>query len=62
MMSSSSNTMKKQEKMASSGQQETFELDTQVGMDHELSKGAETETGGRSNRLPSGERDSNVNY
>ena len=61
-MSNSSNTMKKQEKIASRGQQETSELDTRVGMDQELSKGAETEIERRSNRLHTGESDSNVNY
>ena len=41
-MSDSSDTMKKQEKVASKGQQDIDKVDMQ-GMDHELSKGAESE-------------------
>jgi hypothetical protein len=53
-MSGSSDTMKKQEKIESMGQQdETFKQDME-GMDMELSKGAETERGRDIKRPPSG--------
>ena len=53
-MSGNSDTMKKQEKIESTGQQEeTFKQDTQ-GMDMELSKGAETERERDIKRPPTG--------
>ncbi len=42
-MSDSSDTMKKQEKVASKGQQQDTDKVDMQGMDHELSKGAESE-------------------
>jgi hypothetical protein len=52
-MSKSSDTRKKQQEIASKGQQETYKQDTQ-GMDIELSKGAETERETGSKRPPTG--------
>jgi hypothetical protein len=54
-MSGNSDTMKKQEKIESTGQQqeETFKQDTQ---DMELSKGAETERERNTKSPPTGER------
>jgi hypothetical protein len=53
-MSSNSDTMKKQEKIESGGQQEeAFKQDTH-DMDIELSKGAETERGRNTKRRPTG--------
>jgi hypothetical protein len=53
-MSGNSDTMKKQEKIESTGQQEeTFKQDTQ-GMDMEPSKGAETERERDTKRPPTG--------
>ncbi len=54
-MSGNSDTMKKQEKIESTGQQqeETFKQDTQ-DMDMELSKGAETERERDTKMPPSG--------
>jgi hypothetical protein len=53
-MSGNSDTMKKQEKIESRGQQkETFKQDTQ-GMNMELSKGAETERERGTKRPPTG--------
>jgi hypothetical protein len=53
-MSGNSDTMKKQEKIESTGQQEeTFKQDTQ-GMDMELSNGAETERERETRRAPTG--------
>jgi hypothetical protein len=56
-MSGNSDTMKKQEKIESTGQQqeETFKQDTQ-DMDMELSKGAETERERNTKSPPTGER------
>jgi hypothetical protein len=53
-MSGNSDTMKKQEKIESTGQQEeTFKQDTQ-GMDMEPSNGAETERERDTRRAPTG--------
>jgi hypothetical protein len=53
-MSGNSDSMKKQEKIESGGQQEeTFKQDTQ-DMDMELSKGAETERERNTKRPPTG--------
>jgi hypothetical protein len=53
-MSGNSDTMKKQEKIESTGQQEeTFKQDTH-DMDMELSKGAETERERNTKRPPTG--------
>jgi hypothetical protein len=55
-MSGNSDTMKKQEKIESTGQQEeTFKQDT-YDMDMELSKRAETERERDTTRLPTGAR------
>lgn len=52
-MTSMSDDMKKEEKLQSKGQQDTFKQDLQ-GMNQELSKGAETERECGSKRPPTG--------
>lgn len=52
-MSGNSDTMKKQEKIESGGEQETFKQDTH-DMDMELSKGAETKRERNTKRPPTG--------